>query len=55
VHFHVENVLADGVYNLVPESEGEQAETNFIVADIEQDPSQDSEGPKASEGKHRSI
>jgi len=55
VHLHVENVLADGIYNLVPESESEQPEVDIVVTETEQDPSQDSEGPKASEGKHRSI
>jgi hypothetical protein len=55
MHLHVENVLADGVYNLVPESEAEQPEPEVVVVEADQDPSQDSEGPKASEGKHRSI
>ena len=57
MHSRVDNTLADGVYELVPEFESGQSEAqDFSVADCNQDLSKDSEGPKASEeGKHRSI
>ncbi|CAN6218336.1 unnamed protein product, partial [Urochloa humidicola] len=43
----VENVLADGIYELVPESEEEQQGSKIILT--EEDLSQGSEGPKANE------
>ena len=58
MHRRVDLALADGVYHLVPEQEQEQeqqqqqAPTQF---ELDQDPSQVSEEPKAAEGKHRSI
>ena len=52
-HFRVDLSLADGVYELVPEQdEQQQAPTQF---ELDQDPSQVSEEPKAAEGKHRSM
>ena len=54
LHLRVDLALADGVYRLVPEQEQQQqqAPTQF---ELEQDPSQVSEEPKAVEGKHRSM
>ena len=53
LHIRVDNSLADGVYELVPEQEDQQqAPTQF---ELDQDPSQVSEEPKAVEGKHRSM
>ena len=52
-HIRVDNSLADGVYELVAEQEEhQQAPTQF---ELDQDPSQVSEEPKAAEGKHRSM
>ena len=52
-HLRVDSSLADGVYDLVPEQEEhQQAPSQF---ELDQDPSQASEEPKAVEGKHRSI
>ena len=52
-HIRVDNSLADGVYELVPEQEDQQqAPTQF---ELDQDPCQVSEEPKAVEGKHRSM
>jgi hypothetical protein len=50
--------LPDGNYELVPESEGEPAEGEVNVVDVEQDPNQSSQDLAydfASEGKPRSI
>jgi hypothetical protein len=50
--------LPDGNYELVPESEGEPAEGEVNVVEVQQDPNQSSEGLAsdfASEGKPRSI
>ena len=52
LHLRVDLALADGVYHLVPEQEQQQAPTQF---ELEQDPSQVLEEPKATEGKHRSV
>ena len=50
--------LADGIYELVPESESEQREAQVNLIEATEDPNQDSEEPKASyaqEGKPRSM
>jgi hypothetical protein len=50
--------LPDGNYELVPESEGEPAEGDVNVVEVQQDPNQSSEdlpSDFASEGKPRSI
>jgi hypothetical protein len=50
--------LPDGNYELVPESEGEPAEGEVNVVEVEQDPNQSSEdltSDFASEGKPQSI
>ena len=50
--------LADGIYELVPESESEQREAQVNLTEAAQDPNQSSEEPKANyaeEGKPRSI
>jgi hypothetical protein len=50
--------LPDGNYELVPESEGEQAEGEVNVVDVQQDLNQSSEGLSsdfASEGKPKII
>ena len=50
--------LADGTYELVPESESEQREAQVNLIEITEDLNQSSEEPKASsaqEGKPRSI
>ena len=50
--------LADGTYELVPESESEQREAQVNLTEATEDPNQVSEEPKASyaqEGKPRSI
>ena len=50
--------LADGTYELVPESESEQREAQVNLTEANEDPNQSSEEPKASfaqEGKPRSI
>ena len=53
LHLRVDFSLADGVYELVPEQEEQQqALTPF---ELEQDPNQSLEEPKAAEGKHRSM
>ena len=53
LHLRVDLALADGVYHLVPEQEQQQpAPSQF---ELDQDPSQVSEEPKAVEGKHRSM
>ena len=52
--YRVDESLADGVYELVAEQGGDLQlpEGEF---DLEQDPNQSSEEPKAAEGKHRSM
>jgi hypothetical protein len=54
---HVDNVLLDGDYELVPTTEGEQREAEVNTVEVTEDPNPGSEEPKAStlEGKHRSI
>ena len=53
LHFHVDLALADGVYELVQEQEQQQqAPTQY---ELDPDPSQVSEEPKAVEGKHQSM
>ena len=50
--------LADGMYELVPESESEQREAQVNLTEATEDPNQVSEEPKASyaqEGKPRSM
>ena len=50
--------LADGTYELVPESESEQREAQVNLTEITEDLNQSSEEPKASsaqEGKPRSM
>ena len=50
--------LADGTYELVPESESEQREAQVNLTEVAKDLNQSSEEPKASsaqEGKPRSI
>jgi hypothetical protein len=50
--------LPDGNYELVPESEGEPAEGEANVVEVQQNPDQSSEdlaSDLASEGKPRSI
>jgi hypothetical protein len=50
--------LPDGNYELVPEREGEPAEGEVNVVEVQQDPNQSSEdlaSDFASEGKPRSI
>ena len=50
--------LADGTYELVPESESEQREAQVNLTEIAEDLNQSSEEPKASsaqEGKPRSM
>jgi len=50
--------LADGTYELVPESESEQHEAQVNLTEIAEDLNQSSEEPKASsaqEGKPRSM
>jgi hypothetical protein len=50
--------LPDGNYELVPESEGEPAEGEANVVEVQQDPNQSSEdltSDFAGEGKPRSI
>ena len=57
--FHIDTTtLADGTYELVPESESEQREAQVNLIEVAEDPNQVSEEPKASyaqEGKPRSI
>ena len=51
-------ILADGTYELVPESESEQREAQVNLTEITEDLNQSSEEPKASsaqEGKPRSM
>ena len=53
LHLRVDNSLADSVYELVLEQEEQQQALNPF--ELEQDPNQSSEEPKAAEGKHRSM
>ena len=57
--FHIDSTtLADGTYELVPESESEQREAQANLTEIVEDPNQSSEEPKASfaqDGKPRSM
>ena len=57
--FHIDSTtLADGTYELVPESESEQREAQANLTEVAEDPNQSSEEPKASfaqEGKPRSM
>ena len=57
--FHIDTTtLADGTYELVPESESEQREAQVNLSEIAEDLNQCSEEPKASsaqEGKPRSM
>ena len=56
---HVDSTtLADGTYELVPESENEQREAQVNLTEVAEDPNQSSEEPKtnyAEEGKPRSM
>ena len=56
---HVETTtLADGTYELVPESESEQREAQANLTEAVEDPGQRSDDPRtnfAQEGKPRSI
>ena len=56
---HIESTsLADGTYELIPESEFEQREANLNLTEVAEDPNQCSEEPKANsaqEGKPRCI
>ena len=60
-HFciHIESTSpADGTSELIPESEIEQQEANLYLSELNQDPDQSSEEPKANftqEGKPRCI
>ena len=57
--FHIDSTtLADGTYELVPESESEQREAQVNLTEAAQDPNPISEEPKTSyakEGKPRSM
>ena len=57
--FHIDSTtLADGTYELVPESKSEQREAQVNLTEATEDPNQVSEEPKASytqEGKPRSM
>jgi len=57
--FHIDSTtLADGTYELVPESESEQREAQANLTEVAEDPNQSSEEPKANfarEGKPRCI
>jgi len=57
--FHIDlTTLADGTYELVPESESEQREAQVNLTEVAQDPNQSLEDPKpnyAQEGMPRSI
>ena len=47
--FHiVSTTLADGTYELVPESDSEQREAQVNLTEVTEDPNQVSEEPKAS-------
>ena len=57
--YHIDTTtLADGTYELVPESESEHREAQVNLTEATEDPNQVSEEPKASyaqEGKPRSM
>ena len=57
--FHIDTTtLADGTYELVPESESEQREAQVNQTEATEEPNQVSEEPKTSytqEGKPRSM
>ena len=57
--FHIDSTtLADGTYELVPESKSEQREAQVNLTEATEDPNQVSEEPKASytqEGKPQSM
>ena len=57
--FHIDSTtLPDGMYELVPEPESEQRETQVNLIELTEDLNQSSEEPKASsaqEGKPRSM
>src|SRR6185437_14513246 len=57
--FHIDSTtLADGMYELVPESESEQREAQVNLTEAAQDPNPISEEPRSSydqEGKPRSM
>ena len=59
IAFHIDSTtLADGTYELVPESESEQREAQVNLTKATEDSNQSSEGPKANyaqEDKPRSI
>ena len=59
VYVHIDlTTLADGTYELVPESESEQREAQVNLTEITEDLNQSSEEAKASsaqEGKPRSM
>ena len=59
VHFHIDlTTLADGTYELVPESESEQREAQVNLTEITEDLNPSSKEPKASsaqEGKPWSM
>ena len=59
VYVHIDlTTLADGTYELVPESESEKREAQVNLTEITEDLNQSSEEPKASfaqEGKLRSM
>jgi len=47
--FHIDSTtLADGTYELVPESESEQREAQANLTEAAEDPNQSSEEPKAN-------
>jgi len=47
--FHIDSTtLADGTYELVPESESEQREAQVNLTEVAEDPNQSSEEPKAN-------
>jgi hypothetical protein len=56
---HIESpTLANGTYELVPESESEQRETQVNLTEVAEDPNQSSEEPPTSfsqEGKPRCM
>ena len=54
LHSRVDITLADGVYELVAEQE-EDHQQPLTQFELEQDPNQSSEEPKAAEGKHQSM
>ena len=59
IAFHIDSTtLADGTYELVPESESEQRETQVNLTEATEDPNSNPEEPKTSyaqEGKPQSM